>query len=131
MSPTSSDLQQIAGAFLHAFKDLSAKGHIALRAPACMQIFAPSSLNPPSPKSNDVFGAHIENNVRPVMDHFPVTAKEIHVNETGRQVTIRANGKPGFKEEAIGDSSREEWDYTGEYIFILDVDEDGKIVRVL
>jgi hypothetical protein len=29
------------------------------------------------------------------------------------------------------DGDVSEWDYTGEYIYMLDVDEDGKIVRVL
>lgn len=69
------------------------------------------------------------------MHHFPVTAKEIHVNEAGRQVTIWANATPEWKKEAMGErkgeEGRKEWEYTGEYIFILDVDEEGKIVRVL
>ena len=65
------------------------------------------------------------------MDHLPVTAKEIHINEAGRQITIWTNAIPAFKKEAMGDGLKEEWDYIGEYIFILDVSEDGKIVRIL
>ena len=65
------------------------------------------------------------------MDHFPVIAKEIHINEAGRQITIWAYATPVFKEEAMGSDPSEGWDYTGEYIFILDVDEEGKIVRII
>jgi ketosteroid isomerase-like protein len=65
------------------------------------------------------------------LDHFPVTARETNVNEAGRQVTIWATGKPQFKKGAMGGASEEEWDYTNEYIFILDVDEEGKIIRIV
>ncbi|CAO2654623.1 Nn.00g113560.m01.CDS01 [Neocucurbitaria sp. VM-36] len=131
MAPTEPQLRQIANSFLAAFKDLSASDHLALRAPTCLQIFAPSSLNPPAPKTNEVFAEHIDKSLRLVMDHFPVTAKEIHINEAGRQVTIWTNATPVFKKEAMGSDPSEMWDYTGEYIFILDVDQEGKIVRIL
>jgi len=64
------------------------------------------------------------------MDSFAVSPKEIHVNEAGRQITIWATGTPVFKAEAIG-TGGEDWNYTGEYVFILDVNEGGKITRVL
>ena len=131
MSPTEAQLRQIANSFLAAFKDLSASDHVALRAPDCIQIFAPASLNPPAPKTNDVFAEHINQRLRLVLDHFPVIAKEIYINEAGRQATIWATATPEFKKEAMGSESKEAWDYTGEYIFILDVNEDGKIVRIL
>lgn len=131
MSPTEADLRQIAKSFLAAFKDLTASDHLVLRAPTCLHIFAPSSLNINNPKTNDVFAEHVEKNLRPVLDHFPVTAKEIHINEAGRQITIWATAVPEFKAEAMGSSTKEDWDYTGEYIFLLDVDEAGKIIRIL
>ena len=31
----------------------------------------------------------------------------------------------------MGDRGKEEWDYAGEYIFILNVNEAGKIARIL
>jgi ketosteroid isomerase-like protein len=31
----------------------------------------------------------------------------------------------------MGGDTAEKWEYVGEYIFILDVDEEGKIVRIL
>jgi hypothetical protein len=131
MSPTSSDLHHLAQAFCLAFATPSSHAHTALRAPTCTQIFAPSSINPPPPKSNAEFAAHIDHNIAPLMDSFAVTPREIHINEAGRQITIWANGTPVFKKEAMGNSREEEWEYTGEYIFILDVDEEGRIVRVL
>ena len=48
----------------------------------------------------------------------------------GGQVTIWAIGVPEFRAEAV-DGIEGEWEYTGEYIFILDVNEEGKISRVL
>lgn len=45
-------------------------------------------------------------------------------------MTLWATGTPEFKKEVM-DGEREGWEYTGEYIFILDVDEEGKIVRVV
>lgn len=93
------------------------------------EVFAPSSLQIP-PKTNSDFATHIDANVRPLLTAFPVTAKEVHINEPKRQITIWATGKPEFRAEAM-DGEKEEWDYTGEYIFILDVNEEGKIERIL
>jgi ketosteroid isomerase-like protein len=121
-------MKQIASSFLQAFADLSGDDHTALRAEDCTHIFAPASLNPPAPKSNQVFADHIVN-LRRLLTAFPVTAKEIHTSESNRQITIWANGKPYFRKEVM--SEGEEWDYTGEYIFILDLNEEGKIVRIV
>jgi hypothetical protein len=130
MSLTRTSLQTIASSFLSAFHNLSVSDHLALRASTCTHIFAPSSLNIAA-KSNAAFAAHITNNILPLLNHFPVTAKETHTNEAQRQVTIWATGKPEFKKEVMGGESEEEWDYVGEYSFILDIDEDGKIIRIV
>ncbi|KAF1831072.1 hypothetical protein BDW02DRAFT_572362 [Decorospora gaudefroyi] len=55
----------------------------------------------------------------------------MHINERGRQITIWGTGKPEFKEEAMGGEPAENWDFVGEYLFVLDVDGEGKIVRIL
>jgi ketosteroid isomerase-like protein len=115
VSTSESSLHNLATSFLAGFTNLS----------------APASMNSPAPKSNEDFTNHVNNNLRPVLQHFVVTPKEIHVNETCRQVTIWATGKPEFKQEAMGDGPKDQWDYTGEYIFILDINADGKIVRIL
>ncbi|KAF2789245.1 hypothetical protein K505DRAFT_328361 [Melanomma pulvis-pyrius CBS 109.77] len=128
-----SSLHATAASFLAAFDNLSASEHISLRAPTCSHIFAPASLNPPPPKTNTAFAEHVTK-LGAIIKHFPVTAKEIHVNEAGRQITIWATGVPEFREEVKGkkiDGEEGGWEYMGEYIFVLDVDEDGKIKRIL
>jgi hypothetical protein len=125
-----SALQRTAEAFLAAFNNLSASEHVALRAENCTHMFAPASLNPPAPKSNSDFAAHITN-LRSILAHFPVTAKEINLNEAGKQITIWATGVPEFKSEVKGSSEDGDWEYMGEYIFILDLDEKGKIKRIV
>jgi hypothetical protein len=80
--------------------------------------------------TNDQFSALLTNNLGPILAHYPITAKEIHVNEAGRQVTIWATGVPEFRAE-VKDGEGTGWEYVGEYIFILDVDEEGRIERIL
>ncbi|KAH7394898.1 hypothetical protein DE146DRAFT_764549 [Phaeosphaeria sp. MPI-PUGE-AT-0046c] len=135
--PTSSSLHDLATSFLAAFTNLSSANHLSLRAPECTHryaslinhIFAPSTVQV-NPKSNSDFATHMDANIRPLLIAFPVTAKEIHINEPKRQITIWATGKPKFKADAM-DGDENEWDYTGEYIFILDVNEEGRIERIL
>lgn len=129
MSEVETQLRQAAEAFLAPFKDLSVNDILAIRAPNCTHQFAPASLNPPPPLSNEQFAAHITDNFHPVMNHCPITAKEVQVNTASRQVTIWATSKPGFKAAAMDD--KENWDHTGEYVFLLDYDEVGKLVRIV
>ncbi|KAF2627059.1 hypothetical protein BU25DRAFT_491575 [Macroventuria anomochaeta] len=42
----------------------------------------------------------------------------------------RKQDTPEFRKEVV-DGGKEEWEHTGEYIFVLDVNEEGKIRRVL
>jgi hypothetical protein len=123
-----SALHTLATTFLSAFTTLSVSSHLALRAPTCTHLFAPSTVGIP-PKTNTEFASHITNNLS-ILSAFPVSAKEIHINEPTRQITIWATGKPQFKPEVM-DGEISEWEYEGEYIFILDVDGEGRIVRVL
>lgn len=131
MAPTEHELRDIAARFLEAFRDLSAEDHLALRAPECLQIFAPSSLNMSPTKTNEEFAEHLKGPLSLVLSHFPVIAKEVYINVGGRQATIWATAIPEFKPEAMGSTPAEEWKYQGEYIFILDVNEEGKITRIL
>jgi len=129
----STTLHKTAEAFLAGFATLSADQHLALRAENCSHIFAPSSLGISQPKSNSDFAAHITN-LKLVLDGFPVTVKETHVNEAGRQIIIWATAVPKFRQEAKGkpeEVNEADWEYVGEYIFILDLDEEGKITRIV
>lgn len=129
---TEAQLLQTANSFISAFADLDAEKHVSLRAPDCTHIFAPASLNPPPPKTNAAFAAHFVE-LRKLLNHFPVTAKpgEIHVNPTKGQVVVWATAVPEFKDEVKGGLRDEEWEYQGEYIFMLDIDEQGKITRIM
>ena len=131
MAVTEDQLRHIATSFLSAFNTLSATNHIALRADTCTHHFAPASIGIP-PKSNADFANHITNNIVPLASSFRVEAKETHVHTTtaGGQITIWATGTPVFRPEVM-DGDEKEWEYTGEYIFMLDIDEKGKIVRIL
>jgi len=129
-SNPNSPIHKTASAFLAAFNSLSPTDHLALRAENCTHIFAPASLGSRPPLSNAEFGAHVAR-LSEILTAFPVTAKEININEAGRQAVIWATGKPYFKEEVKVVGEEAEWEYTGEYIFILDMDEDGKITRVV
>jgi hypothetical protein len=130
MPPTHESLQALATSFLSSLSSLSTPAMLAIRAPTCTHVFAPSSLSLPAPLTNTSLVTHLADNLAPLLSSFPTTAKEIHINELGRQITIWATGRPEFKAEVM-DGEAEEWVYTGEYIYMLSVDEDGKIVRVL
>lgn len=69
-------------------------------------------------------------NLQPILASFKVTAKEVHVYGEKREVLIWASGVPEFRPEAK-DGEDKEWEYKGEYIFMLTVNEEGKIVRIL
>ncbi|KAF2261263.1 hypothetical protein CC78DRAFT_608629 [Lojkania enalia] len=124
-------LLSLATAFLDAFTNLSAEDHIALRAPNCIHNFAPSSLAPhlPPPKDNQTFAIHLTR-MQSILAHFPVTPKEIFVSAPS-QIVIWATGVPEFKAEARGEKGPEEWEYVGEYCFVLGVNGEGKIERIL
>lgn len=120
-------------AFINAFGTLEANNHISLRAASCTHVFAPSSVNPPPPMTNEDFAAHLTK-LHIIMTGFPVTAKEIHVYFPKRQAIIWANAVPKFREEVKGlkeGDDGKEWDYVGEFMFILDLDKEGKICQVV
>ncbi|EHK44592.1 uncharacterized protein TrAtP1_009151 [Trichoderma atroviride] len=130
---TEQALYDTAIAFINAFATLEANSHISLRAANCTHIFAPSSIKPPQPMTNEDFAAHLIK-LHTIATGFPVTAKEIHVNFPKRQVIIWASAVLNFREELKGlkeGDDGKEWDYVGEYMFLLDVDEEGKICRIV
>lgn len=53
------------------------------------------------------------------------------MNEAGKQITIWATSVPEFKNEVKGKSEDSNWEYMGEYIFILNINEEGKIERIV
>ncbi|KAF4967678.1 hypothetical protein FSARC_4813 [Fusarium sarcochroum] len=130
---TEQTLNQVATAFINVFDTLEADSHVALRVANCMHTFAPSSVNPPPPMTNQDWANHL-GKLQLIMTGFPITPKEIHVNVTKSQVVIWATAIPKCKEEVKrlkeGDDGKE-WNYVGEFMFILNVDEESKISRIV
>lgn len=94
--------------------------------------FAPASANPPGPFDKQGMLDHI-GHLRNIMTGFPVTAKEYIESESGNQVTVWATSQTIFRDDVRDDGiSKKEWEYEGEYIFLLSMDETGeKIVRTV
>ncbi|EXJ81917.1 hypothetical protein A1O1_07984 [Capronia coronata CBS 617.96] len=130
--PPSSPRIETARTFLAAFADLSTSQHLSVRSDDCIQIFAPSSLNPPAPKDNATFASHLAG-LRDVMSGFPVTAKEMIDSEFQNAVTIWATSEAQFHDKLKDDGlSADEWNYRGEYVFMLTMDETGRrITRIV
>ncbi len=120
---------QTAKIFLEAFADLSESRHLSVRSEDCTHIFAPASLNPPPPKDNATFAAHLVG-LREVMAGFPVTPKEMIDSANENTVTVWATSEAMFHEELKDDGlSAAEWAYRGEYIFILAMDPSGRRIQ--
>ncbi|KAL8943095.1 MAG: hypothetical protein Q9216_001295 [Gyalolechia sp. 2 TL-2023] len=118
---------QTARIFLEGFADLS--GNLSVRSEDCTHVFAPASLNPPSPKDNATFAAHLAG-LQEVMAGFPVTPKEIIDSANENTVTVWATSEAKFHEELKDDGlSADEWGYRGEYIFVLTMDASGQRVQ--
>ena len=83
-----------------------------------------------SPKSNAEFEAHIKG-LREIIKSFPVTPKEVIESESDNSVVVWATSRPYFYPEFM-DGDDKDWDYQGEYIFVLSFEQTGeRIERVL
>lgn len=117
-------------AFIRAFENLSSD-LISTRTPTCTHLFAPGSLSVP-PLDNAAFAEHITH-LHGIIKVFPVIPKEIIEDEKQNRVVIWASGHPQFYDEVMNkEGAVGEWEYEGEYIFIISIDESGeKIERVI
>lgn len=92
-------------------------------------IMAPASLAIP-PLSKAEFLAHSAG-LRKIMSGFPVVAKEYLESESGNSVVVWATSRTEFREEVKREGG-EDWEYEGEYVFMLTMDASGdKILRVV
>ncbi|PGH10640.1 hypothetical protein AJ79_05354 [Helicocarpus griseus UAMH5409] len=94
--------------------------------------FAPASLNPPGPFDKQGMLEH-NARLRDIMSGFPVTAKEYVESESSNQVTVWATSQTVFRDEVKDKGVAEkEWEYQGEYVFMLWMEEGGeRIERVV
>ena len=128
----SSKLHQTALAYIDGFRTLSPETFLSILAPSAEHKFAPASLNLPQSMDAAAFANHL-GNLREILAGFPVFPKEIFENEGLSQVTIWATSETIFHEKAKGDDySSEDWEFHGEYIFILTMDESReRIVQII
>ncbi|KAI1842455.1 hypothetical protein JX265_010386 [Neoarthrinium moseri] len=96
--------------------------------------FGPASIQHLTPPSFDKRGKieHMQR-LRRILSGFPVTAKQYIDSEESNKVVIWATSKTVFRAEAMDDSiSPSEWEFNGEYVFILSMDANGdKITRTV
>jgi hypothetical protein len=121
---------ETARRYIDAFRTLDDEEFTRLKTSDCQHYFAPASLGISEPKSNEEFSAHVQN-LRGILKSFPVYIKELFDGE--KHITIWATSETRFLDQAIDDSiPLEKWAFKGEYIFILEITEDGmKISKIV
>jgi hypothetical protein len=68
-----------------------------------------------------------------IMEGYPMKVKQSMESESRNAVTLWASGKAHFRDEFKDDGiPKEAWEYTGEYVFMLYMDETGeKITKTI
>ncbi|KAK0635432.1 hypothetical protein B0T17DRAFT_612298 [Bombardia bombarda] len=97
--------------------------------------FRPASLSARLPASLDKQGfLQHAGNLGAILAGFPVTAKEyIESDEATNRVTVWATSKAVFRDDAKdGDGEDKDWEFSGEYVLLLTMDETGeRITRIV
>jgi hypothetical protein len=119
-----------ATTYLQVFSTLDPNVISSIQSENFKHTFAPKSANPPPPRNRDEFASHIKH-LNGIISSFPVQAKQIWPNPLHNQVTIWADSETVFHQHVKDSDDEDEWRYRGEYIFILDLDTEGKIENVL
>lgn len=126
-----SERLQTAKKYIKHFETLDGDLLASVLAPDYTHHFAPASLAFPGPFTRKQFLEHSAV-LRRVMTGFPVYAREYVESESSNQVTVWATARPLFKEEVLRDEDREKWEFQGEYVFLIWMDETGeKIIRTV
>ncbi|KIW02387.1 uncharacterized protein PV09_06207 [Verruconis gallopava] len=121
---------ETARRYIEAFHALDGAEFTKLKTPECEHVFAPKSLNMTVSKNNARFEAHMEH-LRTILKAFPVYVKKLWEDKT--HVTIWATSETVFQEEAKDEGApQSSCSFGGEYMFVLEMNEDGdKIKRVV
>ncbi|KAF2249739.1 hypothetical protein BU26DRAFT_518297 [Trematosphaeria pertusa] len=129
--PSPESLLATAKSYLNVFTTLNASTIAHIQTSDYTHEFAPQSTNPPGLLSRAEF-ADFVSHLRSVIHDFKVTAREIWPNPSLRQVVIRADSAPAFRDEVKDGEDEDEWTYRGEYISILTFDQKReKVSRAL
>ncbi|KAI1407922.1 hypothetical protein F5Y13DRAFT_121305 [Hypoxylon sp. FL1857] len=122
-----------AKAFISMFGNLDTSLLSSILAPSYVHTFAPASLQDRlRTKGKTEMVSHIAS-LRNIMTGFPVYAKSYFECDAENMVTVWATSKVEWKEQLLRQVDNPgEWEYEGEYIFFIWLDETGeKIVRVV
>ncbi|KAK0610567.1 hypothetical protein B0T17DRAFT_544924 [Bombardia bombarda] len=96
------------------------------------QEFAPASIDPPMGPFDKTAMLEQGNKLSALFSGFVMTAKEYIDSAEENKVTVWTTGKAIFRDDVKDDGlTPEEWDFRGEYIFLLTFNEAGKIKKVV
>jgi hypothetical protein len=127
---SSESLSATATAWLDALGSLDSERLRSLMSPQYSHSFAPASLTELAvgTKNRDAMCVHA-GTVGRVMRSFRVIPRQVWPNPSLRQVVVWADSKAEFKDEAKKGGPDAEWEYAGEYIFVITMNEQGDLVE--
>ena len=112
--------------FLGAFETLDLETFASVMSQSYLQTLAPASISPPPPVDSATFLAN-KIALKELVTGFPVTPKDVMEDQQQDRVIVRATGGPLWRDEVKDDSiPEEEWNWTGEYMLVFDLDETGE-----
>ncbi|KAK7756484.1 hypothetical protein SLS62_001318 [Diatrype stigma] len=129
--PTAETLLATANAYFAIFTSLDPAAALAIMSEQYTHTMAPDSVGlagPAAPMDRARFAAHL-GGLRGVLRSFPVTAREAWPNPSLRQVVVWADSRTEWHEHIVAGEGKEEWEFRGEYIFALFMDETGEKVE--
>lgn len=133
--PTVETLLATANAYIQIFTTLDPADLLAIAAENYSHTMAPASLgfSKDGPMDRAHFAAHL-GGLRGLLRSFPVRAKETWPNPSLRQVVVWADSRTEFHEhvkdvQQQNGKGEDEWDFRGEYVFVLFMDQSGRQVE--
>ena len=114
--------------FLEALGKLDKDTLLSMITPTFTYTLAPSSIPLPPPMNAEAYGRFVEQ-TRTTVRAYTVTIKTtIDCGDAENKVVFWTTGEAQFKDELMDDGlSKDEWQYTGEYMTVFTFDEGGKV----
>jgi ketosteroid isomerase-like protein len=125
---TPSPNRQTALDLINAFTTLDIPSSLAPRSQHCTWTMLPASLSFPPALTNAQHAAHMQS-LTDVSPGFDMYVQEVW--DGGNTVVVHALSDLRFREEVTSGDEGVEWKYRGEYMFVVDFDAEGKVVRVI
>jgi ketosteroid isomerase-like protein len=114
--------------FLDALGKLDKDTLLSMVTPNFTYSLAPSSIPLPPPMNAEAWGGFLEH-TRATLKAYTITIKTtIDCGDAENKVVFWTTGEAQFKDELMDDGlSKDEWQYTGEYMTVFTFGEGGKI----